>query len=158
MFCSSCLNNFCTWSSTLAVHAPNLVDHMGCVCLLQESTSFHHWQCCHYLSLCLPKAQWMTCCCYTHSTQQTDLGCHQEYSHHTLFSLQLLILWLKGSPLALVIANCYMESFEQQAVSSAAKKLEHHYRYVEVTHFVIWTQKGWVSRFALNIWTVSMPT
>jgi hypothetical protein len=36
-----------------------------------------------------------------------------------------------GSPLAPVITNCYMKLFEQQVVSSAAKKLEHRYECVD---------------------------
>jgi hypothetical protein len=43
-----------------------------------------------------------------------------------------------GSPLAPLIANYYMEHFEQQAVRTALRKPTHWYRYVEV-NFVVWT-------------------
>jgi hypothetical protein len=42
------------------------------------------------------------------------------------------------SPLAPVVANFYMEHFEQQAISSAEKKPARWFRYVDDT-FVVWT-------------------
>jgi sugar phosphate isomerase/epimerase len=43
-----------------------------------------------------------------------------------------------GSPLAPVVANFYMEHFEQQAISMAKKKPARWFRYVDDT-FVVWT-------------------
>jgi hypothetical protein len=62
-----------------------------------------------------------------------------------------------GSPLTPVIANCYMESYEQQAISSAAKKLEHWYRYVGDTFCHLDTERMSFKVYS-NISTVSMPT
>jgi hypothetical protein len=42
-----------------------------------------------------------------------------------------------GSPLTPVVANCYVEHFEQQAVSSAIKKPAWWFRFVDDT-FVVW--------------------
>jgi hypothetical protein len=42
-----------------------------------------------------------------------------------------------GSPLAPVVANLYIETFEQQAIDMALKKPSHWFRYVHDT-FVLW--------------------
>jgi len=56
-----------------------------------------------------------------------------------------------GSPLAPVIANFYMEHFEKQAISSAAKKPTRWYRYVDDTFMVQPHGKDELQRFLKHL-------
>jgi hypothetical protein len=60
-----------------------------------------------------------------------------------------------GSPITPVIAIIYMQCFEQQAISMAAKKLPHWYRYVD-NMFVIWPHARKSFEVSFSILKVSM--